>query len=534
MKTIKYFAYILSFSLILGACEQELPDLTDPEADNTNVDDETCPEGASGGSADFSKYVAIGNSLTAGFQAGALFNEGQANSLGNILATQFECVGGGEFNQPDINSENGFYTSGPNPINGVFLGRLRLQGTPPAPKPMVSDAASAPSPLNPAFQYTGDKTALNNFGVPGIQLGQILIPQTGDWSLLGADPRVNPFYARFASDPGTSTILGDAMAALADGGTFFSFWLGNNDVLGYAVGGASNPAIFTSEANFTAYFNAAMNTLLSLPADVKGVVGNIPDVTAIPYFNTVKYNAIPLDETKSGQLNAGFAGYNQVLDGLAAAGLITAADADNRKISFTANSTNRIVITDETLNDLGDEFDILVSANQMTAEQRAMLAPYEQVRQATATDLITLSAGAVLGTTVGGNPLLINGLTVPLGDQYVLIPTETQEVKARTTAFNTIIANKVNSSDNRLALADVNAKFTALATAKFEVVNGVTFTPTLAPPTGGFSEDGVHPNSRGVAYMANIFIDAINAKFGASIPKANLAKFSATGLPINP
>jgi hypothetical protein len=66
------------------------------------------------------------------------------------------------------------------------------------------------------------------------------------------------------------------------------------------------------------------------------------------------------------------------------------------------------------------------------------------------------------------------------------------------------------------------------------VVNGVTITPALTPPTGVFSEDGVHPNSRGYAYMANVFIDAINAKFGATIPKANLGDYKGTGLPINP
>ena len=35
---------------------------------------------------------------------------------------------------------------------------------------------------------------------------------------------------------------------------------------------------------------------------------------------------------------------------------------------------------------------------------------------------------------------------------------------------------------------------------------------------GAFSLDGVHPNGRGYALIANEFIKAINAKFGSTIP----------------
>ena len=531
MKTLKYIGITLALALTLNACDQEIAELENPTPPTAEPD---CPAGASAGSADFSKFVTLGNSLTAGFQAGALFTEGQNNSLGKILATQFACVGGGAFNQPDINSQNGFFTGGTNPIPGdIVLGRLLLQGTPPAPAPTMSDAGAIPNPqVNPGFMYAGDKDALNNFAVPGIQIGQIYLTETGNWGD-PAHPAFNPFYARFAKVPGTSTIIGEATAALANGGTFFSFWLGNNDVLGYAVGGASNPAIFTSVEDFNVRFNGAISTLLGAGAEIKGIVGNIPDVTAIPYFRLVAYNAIPLPAENAAALNAGFAGYNQVLDALKGAPFnFPAADMDARKIAFAAGQ-NSPVIFDETLTDLGPYFDGLQGAGAISPVQRAQLEPYRMVRQTTNTDLLTLSAAPVLGTIVDENPLLVRGLTVPLGDQYVLIPQEQTEIRERTTAFNNIIAATANGSD-RVALADVNAKFTQLATSGFESVNGVTFTPSLAPPTGGFSEDGVHPNSRGMAYVANIFIDAINAEFGASVPKVNIAKYQGTALPVNP
>lgn len=545
MKKIKYLGYTLSLLLLFGACEQETIELQGPEPDLTNVVDEPCPPGATAGSADFTKFVTIGNSLTAGYQAGALFNEGQANSLSKILAEQFECVGGSTtFNQPDINSELGFNTAiTPNPVGDVFLGRLLLQGTPPTPQPTISSAAAAPSPVNPAFMYTGSPdavgiTELNNFGVPGIQLGQALIPQTGDWTM-AADPRFNPYYARFASTPGTSTILSDAISSLSNGGTFFSFWLGNNDVLGYAISGATNPAIFTSTANFEAYYNSAIDNLLAVP-NVKGVVGNIPNVTTIPYFTTVTWDVISFDEAEEEDvasvtaLNSGFAGFNAALDGIVANLGHSAEDAARRKVSYSYGN-NPVLILDEELEDLGAKFDMLESAGAISEDERAALAPYEQARPITEGELITLSAGAILGTLANpGDPTAVIGAAVPLTGQYTLTTTELAVIQERIDAFNAVIANTVAASDNRIALADVNAKFTQLATNGFDIVNGVTITPALSPPTGGFSEDGVHPNNRGYAYLANIFIDAINAKFGATVPKVNLSKYKSTALPINP
>src|SRR5688572_10044772 len=141
MKKLKFIGYTFFLLLACNACNQEIPELKDP----CDVDPTSCapaPEmcaGATAGSANFAKFVAIGTSYTAGFQAGALFTEGQENSLGKILATQFACVGGGAFNQPTINSENGFNIFiTPNPVGSTILGRFKLQGTPPAPAPVIA------------------------------------------------------------------------------------------------------------------------------------------------------------------------------------------------------------------------------------------------------------------------------------------------------------------------------------------------------------------------------------------------------------
>ena len=103
---MKSYIYFISLALFFGftSCEQEWPVV--PPPDKPEPPD---PGEPSAGTADFSKFVVLGNSLTAGFQSNALFDLGQMNSLGNIHGPgQFSEVGGGEFVQPDINTENGF------------------------------------------------------------------------------------------------------------------------------------------------------------------------------------------------------------------------------------------------------------------------------------------------------------------------------------------------------------------------------------------------------------------------------------------
>src|SRR5690606_20762378 len=121
---------------------------------------------------------------------------------------------------------------------------------------------------------------------------------------------------------------------------------------------------------------------------------------------------------------------------------------------------------------------------------------------------------------IGPNQVL--GVSVPVDDRYVIVPQERDSVLTHLTEFNAYIKTLAESPtySSRLAFADVSAAFNSLVTATAGISDGLTYTPNINPPTGIYSEDGLHPNSRGYAFIANIFIDAINAKFGGSVPKA--------------
>ena len=89
--TIKFMIGLLAIGLV--SCE--------PEFENAVTD-----EGFyDAGDADFSNYVSLGNSLTAGYADGALYRSGQEDSYPNIMAEQFGFVGGGDFTQP-LTSDN--------------------------------------------------------------------------------------------------------------------------------------------------------------------------------------------------------------------------------------------------------------------------------------------------------------------------------------------------------------------------------------------------------------------------------------------
>lgn len=532
------FLYRLSFFIVCAGilftgCEGQGDSLVDSRLEENPVPDQSIS--ATQGDADFSKYVAIGNSITAGYTDGALYNNGQESAFPNLLAAKLKIAvendGGSfdSFDQPDINSENGFNTVVPNPDpqTGNILGRFVLDTSIPGPVPTQGEQITA---------FSGDKTALNNFGVPGIVVGQLLTPALGGPNS-EQNPAFNPFYQRFASNPGNSTILEDAIATQP---SFFSLWIGTNDVLGYALSGASNPSILTSESDFQNQYNATVNSLMS-NTEANGVAANIPPILALPIFQAVPYNAISLDQTTADQLNQAFAGFHAALDAIVANMGHDPDDADRRRVSYSAGN-NPILVIDEELEDLGPKFDQLEASGAISAQERAALVPYEQSRPLVQDELVLLQAGSLLGTEADGDsensqntsigvviPLGFNLATGALnGDQYYLSVPEQGAIQSRLLAFNTTIATAVAANSDRLALYNTNdpegAYFDLFGLDGSDLgitIDGVTLQPDFSP-NGVFSTDGVHPNPRGNAILANEFIKVIEAKFGSDIPEVDV------------
>lgn len=170
----------------------------DPEFDSPITDDGFY----SSGTANLSKYVSVGNSLTAGYADGALYITGQKNSYPNIMAKQFAFAGGGEFYQP-LMSDN---------VGGLVLG-----GAPLTENRFVLAVGpdGKPGPVRLVGTSTTDisnhlKSTYNNMGVPGAKSFHLVAPGYG--SLAGvAAGAANPYFVRFASSE-SATVIGDAVA----------------------------------------------------------------------------------------------------------------------------------------------------------------------------------------------------------------------------------------------------------------------------------------------------------------------------------
>jgi len=132
-------------------------------------------------------------------------------------------------------------------------------------------------------------------------------------------------------------------------------------------------------------------------------------------------------------------------------------------------------------------------------------------------DHVLLTASADLAKGLG-IPAALGGSGLPLPDSDVLDAAETAKIQDRINNFNAIIAQATNDANG--AFVDANALLKQLASTGINLA-GVEYTNAFL--TGGvFSYDGVHPTPFGYAYIANAFIDAINAKYGSTIPEVDL------------
>jgi hypothetical protein len=255
---MKFNIIILALALLAFACKPMI-DVPAPSA----------------GNADFTTYVSLGNSLTSGYADGDLFRSGQMNSYPSMIATQLSYVGRkGVFKQPLMIDETGFGN------------RLKFTGMVAGVPTIVPYGAAIPA----NFASIAAAGPYNNMGVPGAKSYHLAAAGYGNPAY--GPGNYNPYYARFASSANAS-VLSDALALNP---TFYTLWIGNNDVLLYAIAGGSSDAI-TPLATFTASVSSVVQALNVKGA--KGVLANIPDISSLPYFNTVPYNALVITDAAS-------------------------------------------------------------------------------------------------------------------------------------------------------------------------------------------------------------------------------------------
>lgn len=493
------------------------------------------------GSADFSNYVALGASFTAGFTDNALFKTAQEHSFPNILSEQFAKVGGGAFTQPLANDNYGGLAAGGTRIPG-FNPRLVFGGAGPVPL----ESVIGPVTVNTDIAINKPTGPFNNMGIPGAKSYHLLFNGYGNIANL-ATKTANPYFVRMASSS-TATVLGDAMA---QNPTFFTLSeIGGNDILGYATSGGDGSEVITPSVGpigvgFDQTYTYIVSTLTS--GGAKGVVTNIPYITDLPHFTTVPFNPLsPLNSAFGPQiptLNGIFGQLNQVFAFL---------EVPERSIVFSATAASPVVIKDESLLNLSAQIEDVLNASPtfpafiesfgLPAQAAPLVAnlfglTYGQTRMANANDLLVLPSSSIIGTINTESVTFLmsqglpqnlagqfsaEGITLPLADKWVLIPSEQQEIRTATDAYNATIESVASSNPN-IALVDLKGILQE-ATVNGIIIDNYTLQTNLV--TGGaIGLDGIHLTARGYAFLANKFLEKIDEAFGSNfIPSGNVAK----------
>lgn len=400
------------------------------------------------------RYVAIGNSITAGYQSGGITDSTQRRSYARMLAT----AAGATFNYPALNAPGC-----PAPIAN-FLTQARTTG----------DTASACALRDPA----SITSALNNVAVPGANsfdaVGLGLAPgaagslTTGGYSIL------------------TALILGgqsQLQRAVQADPTFATVWIGNNDVLGGALGSGGTPgdsARATTVANFTSNYRTLVNGLVAGSPNLRGgVLIGVVDPNAVPLL-------VPFAVFNPNVTGYSPAAYQAVLGVL---GVGTTRPATFRLL-FAPNCTGSAAAI---------PFPALVQLNRL-------------IPAAAPGFVIDCSGATPL------NPTAPASATNP--PQSVLFVTDAERLfySNRVTAYNAYIQAKADSIG--FAYLDPNTLF-----AQLRAAGAIPPFPNLAAPTAPFAtaagryitNDGVHPSTSAHYVLANALITLINQKYGATL-----------------
>jgi hypothetical protein len=429
------------------------------------------------GTANFSNYLAVGNSFTAGFGDNSLTVYGQLNSFPQRLFEQFSLIPAnpgakGPFIQPLLHSDNGY----PGPIKVLAMTYNSC---------IPGDSSLAPidfpgflqDPIDAQPYNSGvNNGQVNNIGTPGLRVVDLPVMQYA--------AAFNRYAARFYHDT-TNTPMNEILYRVDNyHPTFFTLWLGMDDILGYALNGGQGdgtgnavPQVLniyslndiSPTAAFEKNYDSVLNIIIHTSAS--GALINIPDITSLPFFTTIPANGLTIArQGQADSLQALFSIYHAVFQ----------------------VGANFFMIQDHKGN----------------------------IRQAVPGELLLLTVPQDSLTCAGW------GTTKPIPAQYVLTTDEIQFIRAATATFNSYIRQEANL--HHLAYVDMNQYFSSLASGI--TYNGIKYS-TQFVSGGAFSLDGIHPTARGYALIANQILATINSFYHSTIPSIDANKYHGVNFP---
>lgn len=256
----KLFSSIIVALFCLSSCEKQA--------------EEVIPETNSAAAEMFSKYIAVGGSLSAGFTNGGLYREGQLTSYPNLIAQQATI----KFDQAlfSVEQENGtgFLTTSTKNTTTVF------------DKIIDKSGIIATNPLVFA-KYTG---TLNDYGIADLRMSDMGKTGLGNVKKQG----FNPYYERILpaqkEDFSYPDIIKESNA------TFFTVSIGEHDMLDFAISGGQKSLTETSV--FAINCQKLLDALVANKS--QGIITNLPNILDYPYFNFYTFAELAQNQGVSG------------------------------------------------------------------------------------------------------------------------------------------------------------------------------------------------------------------------------------------
>jgi hypothetical protein len=419
------------------------------------------------GRADLSKYLAVGGSYTAGYMDGALYIEGQQNSYPLILSKSFSAVTPQNFKQPLMNPGVGIGVDSNAKL--ILTSSNFCYGTSLSPE----FAAAAGDISN--YEWIGNQGPFSNIGVPGLRIYEV------NNQLFGNPQAGNPFYARFVKmQDNNHTLLSD-MSEFDP--TFFTLWVGMDDLLPYAISGGTKDNDPLTANDFSTTFGAYFETMVSaLTANnAKGALGSVPQILDFPYFSSIPYDGVVLTAADAASMNA----------------VLSSTYPD---LQF--HEGNNPFIIDDPFAHNGKRF---IKSNEFIL----MSVPLDSIK-----------------CFHFGSYDLSTGRLNALPDKYVIDETEAHLITQKIFDFDEKIKTVAEAND--LAYVDMYDFFRQVDNGI--KLNNVTFTLDFLEGSV-FSLDGLHPTAKGNALVANQFINAINLQYGASLREADANAYPGIKFP---
>ncbi|KAA3614610.1 MAG: SGNH/GDSL hydrolase family protein [Calditrichaeota bacterium] len=454
MKRILLIALLLSSVIIYSGCDVSTPD--QPELNATQ------------GQLATSKFVAIGNSLTAGFQSAGMVETAQVNSFPNLIAQQ---LGKSDFQQPLIAEPGIGSTPGQSPLQFVN-GELVTE-------PVANPLALLKNALL--------SRPYDNLGVPGATLNNVLTATSS------ANSNGNSFFDMILRNPnfGNTTQLQQAILLNP---TLIILWIGNNDALAAATAGGDLTRL-TDIAAFTADYTTLL-TEIRTKTHAALILANIPYVTDIPFINALDGVVHPVMGVPVVSTIAVVNGVNQVVP-----------------VDFNPLPTAELfipLVTEET------------GVEHITLPGLAMYEAGVGVPDSAALVAMgfpELSASAIQSGMIANG---LNPTGQPLPGAVTLTADEGVAIKAAVDGFNAAIATLAQQF--QAPVVDMN---TALGTLNSSGIDGMSGKFVLLDPVNtAFSLDGVHPNDAGYAIIANLFIQTINGMLDLAIEPVDVSYYA--------